>query len=192
MGSKPEREDETPSTGINWKLFLLVAGIIGIAFFAGMMMQSDGDSAPADVNSPDAIGQSGGSKSPAAAVEPDTEPTTTQNPTNKNEYIEDLPDVVEIASLISSRQSYRKSNFANCRITDMKEEDHKISFYIENNGGYPMQIWQLDIKAPCGTSIHFFNDIEIAGNEKKYFVTKDLRECDGVHFPVKNIIITVV
>ena len=61
MGSKPEREDETPSTGINWKMFLLVAGIIGIAFFAGMMMQGDGDSVKsADVNNPDTIGQGSG------------------------------------------------------------------------------------------------------------------------------------
>lgn len=64
---------ETPSAGINWKLFLLVAGIIGIAFFAGMAMQSDGDSAPADVNSPSAyIGQDIKPNNPPVAVETET------------------------------------------------------------------------------------------------------------------------
>lgn len=76
MGSKPEREDENPSARINWKLFLLVVGIIGIAFFAGMMIQSDGDSAnSADVNSPDAIGQGIRPDSQSVAVETETRRT---------------------------------------------------------------------------------------------------------------------
>ena len=76
MGSKPEREDETPSAGINWKMFLLVAGIIGVAFFAGMMMQGDGDSVSADVNSPSVdIGQGIEPNNPPAAVETETPDT---------------------------------------------------------------------------------------------------------------------
>ena len=83
MGSKPEREDETPSAGINWKLFLLVAGIIGAVFFAGMAMQGDGDSisSTVDADSPNIdIGQGSGPDNLAVAVEtetPDAEPTAT-------------------------------------------------------------------------------------------------------------------
>ncbi len=40
----PVGRDETPSAGINWKLFLLAAGIIGIVFVGILAMQSDGDS----------------------------------------------------------------------------------------------------------------------------------------------------
>ena len=75
MGSKPEREDETPSAGINWKLFLLVAGIIGAVFFAGMAMQSDGDSisSTVDADSPNIdIGQGSGPNNPPVAVETET------------------------------------------------------------------------------------------------------------------------
>ena len=68
---------ETPSAGIDWKLFLLIAGIIGAVFFAGMAMQSDGDSAPADADSPDAIGQGSG-QDRLVAVE-------TESDGNKNE-----------------------------------------------------------------------------------------------------------
>ena len=81
MRSKPEREDDTPSAGINWKLFLLVAGIIGVAFFVGMAMQGDGNSVnPSDVNNPDPTGPDIRPSDPPVAVEtatPDVEETET-------------------------------------------------------------------------------------------------------------------
>lgn len=76
MGSKPARDDENPSTGINWKLFLLVAGIAGIAIAAFTLLPSgEGDGASADIDSSGVdVGQSSGQNN-QLAVETETQDT---------------------------------------------------------------------------------------------------------------------
>ena len=65
---------ETPSAGVNWKLFLLVAGIIGIVLAAFALFPSgekDGVSADIDGTGAD-VGQSGGPDNLPGAVEDET------------------------------------------------------------------------------------------------------------------------
>jgi len=163
--STPVKKQETPSAaGINWKLFLLVAGIIGIAFFAGMAMQSNGNSANSvDVSNPTDIGQSIGPNNPPVAVETETpneetdrinsfwykmedteedakpvatEKEDTSELTEMEEigYTHTYYPVDNIPKILKAPGDLSHSGFQDIYFTNLRREDGRFKFCVENRG----------------------------------------------------------
>lgn len=154
----------TPSAGINYKMFLLVAGIVGIAFFAGMMIQGDGDSAnpnsvdTVDTNTPSAdigadIGQGSGPSSQPVAVETETPEEETKYTVSDTIAIWDLPDeepaptpTPEIAGkgevgktgiyypVDNLPREIESENIPGIKVVDARIENNKLKFSIKNTG----------------------------------------------------------
>ena len=160
----PAGRHETPSAGINWKLFLLVAGIIGIAFFAGMMMQGDGDSISSTVDA----------DSPNIDIGPDS-----------------LPVVVETETKTTGKTSVPVKHLTDeevGRITEFKDMKRNVlnlyEFRDDSGPNYrvPVGAIILDKNRLSGLEFDFegthFSNFNTEFGEHQVTVTADLKESE--------------